>query len=331
MMTRLAAFAVVLFAVVLSLAPVDVDAQTRVERDAFNRLARTVRAAQSNPSPQRLADVRHDIERAYSVFLIQEQRRDEMTKWPLGMRPSTLDRAGHLLCMHAAADAMVEAANGLESLTPRFTGFDVRHNAMLQRLGSAKLAATRNQDRILRHASTCRIFGCVMMVEETNLIDQSLQGLVSAAVAVADGLASHERRADAESDTARVPLANIEAPPATTTPVLMTPPAVVTDPVLLQDWEDAVTLQDWEDAVTRAVREAEREARAVRAAEYFEDSHPHCIRGNEAASRVLDLLRDGGYHGFRPVDARRAFVSEHGAAWRTISAMLAECPREPQR
>ena len=318
-MTRPAAFAVVLFAVVLSLAPVDVDAQTLVERDAFNRLARTVRAAQSNPSPQRLADVQHDIERAYSVFLYQEEIRDttNIVSIALGFR-----YRAHARCLSAAADAMVEAANGLESLTPRFTGFDVRHNAMLQRLGSAKLAAIRNQDRILRGTS---------MVGVTDLFDQSLQGLVSAAVAVADGLTSHGRRADAESDTARAPLANIEAPPATTTPVLMTPPAVATDPVLLQDREDAVTLQDWEDALTRAVREAEREARAVRAAEYFEDSHPHCIRGNEAASRVLDLLRNGGYHGFRPVDARRAFVSEHGAAWRTINAMLAECPREPQR
>ena len=325
-MTRLATFAVVLFAVVLSLAPADVDAQTRVERDAFNRLARTVRAAQSNPSPQRLADVRHDIERAYSVFLVQEQRRDEATKWPADMRPSLWDRAAHLRWMHAAADAMVEAANGLESLTPRFIGFDVRHDATLQRLGSAKLAVSRNQDRVLRHASTCRIHGCVMMVEETNLFDQSLQGLVNAAVAAADGLAFHGRRADAESDTARVPLANIEAPPATTPPVLMAlpvappPPAVETDPVMM--------FQDWEDAFMRALREAEREARAVRAAE---DSHLHCIRGNEAASRVLDLLRDGGYHGFRPVDARRAFVSEHGATWRTINAMLAECPRKPRR
>ena len=238
-MTRLATFAVFLFAVVLSLAPVNVDAQTRVERDAFNRLARTVRAAQSNPSPQRLADVRHDIERAYSVFLVQEQRRDEATKWPADMRPSLWDRAAHLRWMHAAADAMVEAANGLESLTPRFIGFDVRHDATLQRLGSAKLAVSRNQDRVLRHASTCRIHGCVMMVEETNLFDQSLQGLVNAAVAAADGLAFHGRRADAESDTARVPLANIEAPPATTPPVLMAlpvappPPAVETDPVMM--------------------------------------------------------------------------------------------------
>lgn len=327
-MRRIFTFAVVLFAVVPSLAPV-ADAQTRVERDAFNRLARTVRAAQSNPSPQRLADVRHDVERAWSVFLIQERRRDEMTKWPFGMRPSTRDRAVHLRWMHAAADAMVEAANGLESLTPRFIGFDVRHNAMLQRLGSAKLAAIRIQDRVLRHASTCRIFGCVMMVEETNLFDQSLQRLVSTAVAVAGGLASHGRRADAESDTARVPLANIEAPPAITPPVLMTTPAAPPPPPAVET--DRVTLQDWEDAVMRALREAEREARAVRAAEYFEDSHPHCIRGDEAASRVLDLLRDGGYHGFRPGDARRVFVSEHGATWRTINAMLAECPRKPQR
>lgn len=124
----------VLFAVVLSLAPVDVDAQTRVERDAFNKLARTVRAAQSNPSPQRLADVRHDVERAYSVFLYQEEIRDTATIVDTftGLRGQWCVR-----CLSAVADAMVEAANGLESLTPRFIGFDVRHDATLQRLGSA--------------------------------------------------------------------------------------------------------------------------------------------------------------------------------------------------
>ena len=317
-MTRLATFAVFLFAVVLSLAPVNVDAQTRVERDAFNRLARTVRAAQSNPSPQRLADVRHDIERAYSVFLYQEQRRDEWTKVDIGeFRRFGPPRSRPL---SAAADAMVDAANGLESLTPRFIGFDVRHNAMLQRLGSAKLAAIRSQGRVRRSASAVGV---------TSDFDQSLQGLVSAAVAVADGLASHGRRADAESDTARVPRANIEAPPAITPPVLMTTPVAPPPPVLMTTpVAPPVMLQDWEDAVMRALREAEREARAVRAAD---TSRPHCIRGNEAASRVLDLLRDGGYHGFRPVDARRAFVSEHGATWRTINAMLTECPRKPHQ
>lgn len=316
-MMRFATFAVVLFAVVPSLAPMYVDAQTRVERDAFDRLARTVRAAQSNPSPQRLADVRHDIERAYSVFLYQEEIRDTATIVDTftGLRGRWCVR-----CLSAAADAMVEAANGLESLTPHFIGFDVRHNATLQRLGSAKLAAIRNRGRVLRRTP---------MVGVTSDFDQSLQWLVSAAGAVADGLASHGRRADAESDTARVPLANIEAPSATTPPVLLTPPVALPRPPAVET--DPVTLQDWEDAVMRALREAEWEARAVRAAEYFEDSHPHCIRGNEAASRVVDLLRDGGYRGFRPVDARRAFVSEHGATWRTINAMLAECPRKPQR
>lgn len=167
------------------------------------------------------------------------------------------------------------------------------------------------------------------MVGVTSDFDQSLQWLVSAAGAVADGLASHGRRADAESDTARVPLANIEAQPVTTPPVLLTPPVAPPPPPAVET--DRVTLQDWEDAVMRALREAEREARAVRAVEYSEDSDPHCIRGDEAASRVLDLLRDGGYRGFRPGDARRAFVSEHGATWRAINAMLAECPRKPQR
>ena len=57
-MMRLAtAAAAVLFAVP-SLAPVDVDAQTRPERDAFSAMERAVRAARSDSSPRRLAEAR---------------------------------------------------------------------------------------------------------------------------------------------------------------------------------------------------------------------------------------------------------------------------------
>lgn len=54
---RLATAAAVLFAVP-SLAPVDVDAQTRSERDAFSSMEHAVRAAPSDSSPRRLAETR---------------------------------------------------------------------------------------------------------------------------------------------------------------------------------------------------------------------------------------------------------------------------------
>ena len=54
---RLATAAAVLFAVP-SLAPVDVDAQTRSKRDAFSSIERAVRAARSDSSPRRLAETR---------------------------------------------------------------------------------------------------------------------------------------------------------------------------------------------------------------------------------------------------------------------------------
>ena len=56
-MMRLATATAVLFAVP-SLAPVDVDAQTRSERDAFSSMERAVRAARSDSSPRRLAEAR---------------------------------------------------------------------------------------------------------------------------------------------------------------------------------------------------------------------------------------------------------------------------------
>ena len=283
-MTRLTTAAAVLIAVLSLATPVDVNAQTRAERDAFNNLARAVRAAQSNTSPQRLGDVRLALERAYSVFQNQERRREAADgayhatyddridtveeaqqvgrtgaryaellgqstaahrarsrrapqmyegdgNWQYSREgmitcersyrqcreiESTLveafeahmrDSAVHLRYLYAAGEAMVEAANGLEDLAPRFIGFDVRHNAMLQRLGSAKLAAIQNQGRVLLDASACEA-GHSCTGEVIGDFDQSLQGLVDAAVAVADGLASYasdQQRANAELEAASVP------------------------------------------------------------------------------------------------------------------------------
>ena len=92
----------------------------------------------------------------------------------------------------------------------------------------------------------------------------------------------------------------------------------------------------------RALRIAQREARAVRAAQYFEDAHPHHVRGNAEASRVLDLLALTqpagvvvleGQWADAPLelDIQLAFVDEYGEAWRAINAMLAECTSKPWR
>ena len=187
-MMRFATFAVVLFAVVLSLAPVNVDAQTRPELEAFNNLSRAVRAAQSNPSPQRLADMRRSVERAYSEFQTQEKRRRNTGELHTedGSAGDAAEAASRATALHwrylyAVADTMIEAANGLEGLAPRIIGFD---KAMVQRLGSAQLAALRNQRRVLQAASACETNYCRGTEGTLADFDQSLQGLVNAVVAV---------------------------------------------------------------------------------------------------------------------------------------------------
>ena len=99
------------------------------------------------------------------------------------------DAAVHWRYLHAAADAMLEAANGLEGLAPRVVELDDNHRALLQQLGSAKLAAIRSQDRVLQAASACDENRC--RDAEGGIFrdfDQSLQGLVNAVVAVAVSL-----------------------------------------------------------------------------------------------------------------------------------------------
>ena len=68
--SMLVGFLVVVLAV-FAVGPVE--AQTRTERDAFSAMASAVRAADS--SPRALASARRAIERAFSVFEAQEQRR----------------------------------------------------------------------------------------------------------------------------------------------------------------------------------------------------------------------------------------------------------------
>lgn len=401
-MMRTATFAVVLFAVGLMLGPAPAEAQTRPERDAYATLARAVSAAGTEPAPRRAADIRRAVERAYSVYQSQEQRREAADAAGVGdgmnndaaesrrsnrgwiryaellgqstaayraydnMIPRMWDGSGgfrytpangmescersysecreiesalraryaawsraagvHWRYIYAAADAMIEAASGLEGLAPRFIGFTMRHNAGLQRLGSAKQAAIRNQGRVLLKADACESGRCSSAVGPDDF-DETLQGLVDAALAVADDLASYREggsvAAEAEAPAPVAPVA--EAPPPSPAPAAGAPasaPAV--------EEVEVVTLADWEAAVLRAMGDAESAARAVRAAAYWEDAHPHHERGNAATSRVLSLLNNG-FRGLRPVDARGAFMREHGVSWRTINAMLAECPGKPRR
>lgn len=79
--------------------------------------------------------------------------------------------------------------------------------------------------------------------------------------------------------------------------------------------------EEWITAVERGLREAERDARAVQAAEYWEDAHPYHERGDRSITRVRSLL----------AQPRGQRAAEYEAELHRINAMLAECADKPQR
>ena len=222
----------------------------------------------------------------------------------------------------ATVAAIVDAADALEGLVPRFIGYNVRNSSALLSLASAKLEAIRVQGTVLSNVGRLES-GTGGGEDWYGVVDRPLLGLVNAAVAVADGLASYReaREVAAEIEASRAPLSPPSPAPAVEAPAVEAPAV---------EEVEVVTLADWEAAVLRAMGDAESAARAVRAAAFYEDAHPHHERGNAATSRVLSLLNNG-FRGLRPVDARGAFMREHGVSWRTINAMLAECPGKPRR
>lgn len=79
--------------------------------------------------------------------------------------------------------------------------------------------------------------------------------------------------------------------------------------------------EEWITAVERGLLEAERDARAVQAAEYWEDAHPYHERGDRSITRVRSLL----------AQPRGQRAAEYEAELHRINAMLAECADKPQR
>lgn len=98
--------------------------------------------------------------------------------------------SAHYRYAYAMMDAAVEAATGLEGLVPRFIGFDIRYNAMLQRLGSAKLAVIQNQGDTLNLAQDPGSRRGTFYATDVYYY-QPIRDLVNAAVEVAEGLASY--------------------------------------------------------------------------------------------------------------------------------------------
>ena len=84
-------------------------------------------------------------------------------------------------------------------------------------------------------------------------------------------------------------------------------------------------LQEFNDALTAAMWEARQAARAVSAADYYEDAHPHHMHGNAAVSRAQSLI--AGNAGYAPT----ADYSQHHQILAQFSRDLSECPNKPRR
>ncbi len=218
----------------------------------------------------------------------------------------------HWRYLYAAADAMIEAASGLEGLAPRFIGFTMRHNASLQRLGSAKLAAIQNQGRVLRAASACESGRCSGGPTHDDF-DGTLQGLVDAALAVAEGLASYREVAAEAEAPAPAPVAPAaEAPAAAEAGAPAPGPAA---PFEEPEPEPVSLAEQWDRAVDEAVAEAER-----RVAE-LERATCGIFRGTSARI-AISSARDRLY-GQLP-GARFVDVDTRGEAWQATWQHLDE-------
>ena len=218
----------------------------------------------------------------------------------------------HWRYVYAAADAMIEAASGLEGLAPRFIGFTMRRNASLQRLGSAKLAAIRNQGRALRKADACESGRCLDAPNPDDF-EGTLQGLVDAALAVAEGLASYREVAAEAEAPAPAPVAPAaEAPAAAEAGAPAPGPAA---PFEEPEPEPVSLAEQWNRAVDEAVAEAER-----RVAE-LERATCGIFRGTSA--RIAISIARERLYGQLP-GARFVDVDTRGEAWQATWQHLDE-------
>ena len=83
--------------------------------------------------------------------------------------------------------------------------------------------------------------------------------------------------------------------------------------------------QEFDDALAAAMWEARQAARAVSAAGYYEEAHPHHLRGDAAVSRARSLI--GGSAGYVPT----ADYSQYHQVLSQFSRDLGECPDKPRR
>lgn len=108
------------------------------------------------------------------------------------------------------------------------------------------------------------------------------------------------------------------------------------DVVTSSEAECCSSMEEWLQAIASAMAEARSAANAVRAAEFYEDAHPHHERGLRATRRVSGLLSGRVGRLVVPNAQGRFFASEIGGRsardeWMEVNAMLSECPGKPRR
>ena len=349
------AFVVVLFVAFGSVVPAD--AQTTAERNAYASMDRAVQAAQANPTADRITAAQRAIRSAYNVFLRLEQQR--------AAADHALHSAGGQLPRddQAAPQNAIRAASQLATLMGRSTAFyrtaDLSVSALWEdhsvvwderlRFARAGLYAIVVAATTLSSMAIDTLGATNYMVQRivdaqgpiheeirylvgspgsgrttgnANLLTPALSELVDAASAVANAMANRQRE-DVSNQQAFIEAERRREQEQQQ--------AQIQEQQRQQERAEQLrtgrvtNLDEFNAALTAALWEARQAARAVSAAEYYEDAHPHHERGDAAVARARSLI--AGNAGYAPT----ADYSQHHQILAQFTRDLNECPNKPRR
>lgn len=221
----------------------------------------------------------------------------------------------HVRYQHAALDSIRDAAEAVARLNPPTLQGPVS-NQLRGRFEDANMAALRQ-------------LGVTLQVRRGNwdnwdpsAFDAALSELVDSATAVADAIAARQRT-DAEAQQAFIGAERRREQEQQQ--------AQVRERQRQQERAERLrtgrvtNLDEFNEALTAALWEARQAARAVSAAGYYEEAHPHHMRGEAAVSRARSLI--AGNAGFAPT----ADYSRHHQILAQFSRDLSECPNKPRQ
>ena len=216
--------------------------------------------------------------------------------------------------LHAAMDEIRDAAEAIARLDPSILG--TRHNDLRLRFENANMA-------------TLRQLGVTLQIRNGNwdnwdesAYDTALSTLVDSATAVADAMARQQRE-DVSNQQAFIEAERRQEQERQQ--------AQIQEQQRQQERAEQLragrvtNLDEFNEALTAALWEARQAARGVSAAGYYEDAHPHHMRGMAAVARARSLIN--GQAGFAPM----ADFSQHHQILAQFSRDLDECPNKPRR